>query len=72
MAIAPIRAHARKATTASGHHRQEQPDPVAPADPQPSHRPGQPAGLGVQLGVRQPADRPVLPLPDHGGPVAAG
>ena len=53
-------------------HRQEQPDPVAPADPQPSQRPGQAAGLGVQLGVGQPADRPVLALPDHGGVVAAG
>ncbi len=54
-----------------GHHGEEQPDAVAPADPQPPHRAGQPAGLGVQLGIGQRAHRAVFALPDHGGVVSA-
>ena len=45
------------------HHRQKQPDRVALADAQARECIGQPAGLGVQLGVGEPANdcHPRLP-----------
>ena len=52
-------------------HRQEQPDGIAPADSQPLERVREPAGLGVQLGVSEPAALPLLSFPDDGRVVAA-
>ena len=51
--------------------RQEQSDGIAPADSQPLECVREPAGLGMQLGVGEPAALPLLSFPDDGRVVAA-
>ena len=48
-----------------GNHRHEDPDPIAAAHAQRSHRPRRPVHLGPQRGPRVATDRAVLPLPDE-------